>query len=131
MITIATGHDHWRNPEIYFALNIDDPRFSRLNAQNIKINGRYSNNRVYFEDLIGLTTTGEYRGDGYLPVDFDLIKDYEDRWIESDPISMKFNSRTSSMEFLSPYFAYIDSINGEYPDLIKTRVNFSNLTVYY
>ena len=99
--------------EINFALNIDQPRFSRLNAQNIKINGRYSNNRVYFEDLIGLTTTGEYRGDGYLPVDFDLIKDYEDRWIGSDPVSMNINSRTSSMEFLSPYFTYIDSINGD------------------
>ncbi|MFL3050999.1 MAG: translocation/assembly module TamB domain-containing protein [Candidatus Neomarinimicrobiota bacterium] len=99
--------------ELNFAINIDDPEFSRLNAQNIKINGRYSNNRVYFEDFISLTRTGEYRGEGYLPVDFDLIKYDEDRWIESDPVSINFNSRTSSMEFLSPYFTYIDSINGE------------------
>ena len=99
--------------EVNFSLNIDEAEFSRLKAQKVKMNGRYSDHRVYFEDLITLTRTGIYRGEGYLPIDFDLIKHDEDRWIESEPVSMNFNSQSSSMEFLSPYFTYIDSITGD------------------
>ncbi|MEE2876941.1 MAG: translocation/assembly module TamB domain-containing protein [Candidatus Neomarinimicrobiota bacterium] len=98
--------------EISFSLAIDDPGFSLLEAEQIKATGRYANHRLYFENLIGLTKTGEYIGEGYLPVDFDILAHDDDRWIETDPIVMNFTSNTSSMDFLSPYFTDLDSVKG-------------------
>ncbi len=98
--------------EISFALAIDDPRFSLIEAEQIKATGRYADHRLYFENLIGLTHNGEYTGEGYLPVDFDMVAHDEDRWIATDPIAMNFKSRTSSMDFLSPYFTDLDSVKG-------------------
>ncbi|MBH31295.1 MAG: hypothetical protein CMG71_04805 [Candidatus Marinimicrobia bacterium] len=98
--------------EISFSFAIDDPRFSLIEAEQIKASGRYAGHRLYFENLVGLTNTGEYRGEGYLPVDFDIVANDEDRWIETDPIAMDFKFKTSSMDFLTPYFTYLDSVKG-------------------
>ena len=99
--------------EIGFSFSVTDPRFSLIEAQQISATGRYIDHRLYFEDLVGLTKTGEYTGEGYLPVDLEVVPKDEDRWIESDPIAMQFTLRTSSMDFLSPYFTEIDSITGD------------------
>lgn len=100
------------SPEIGFSFTISDPRFSLIEATRISAVGRYIDHRVYFEDLVGFTKTGEYVGEGYLPVDFGVVPDEEDRWIETEPMAMRFTSRTSSMDFLTPYFADLDSITG-------------------
>ena len=99
--------------EIGFSFSVTDPRFSLIEAQQISVTGRYIDHRLYFEDLVGLTKTGEYTGEGYLPVDFEVVPKDEDRWIESDPIAMQFALQTSSMDFLSPFFTEIDSITGD------------------
>ena len=102
-----------KSSEIGFSFSITDLRFSLIQAEHISASGRYIDHRLYFDDFVGLTAAGEYTVEGYLPVDFGLVPEDEDRWIESDPIAMRFTSRTSSMDFLSPYFADIDSITGD------------------
>lgn len=101
------------SPEMVFEFSIDKPQFSRIHGEKISGSGRYTDQRLYFEDLVGYTKTGHYTGQGYLPVDFALVPEEKDRFIEFEPVSMNFKAKTSSLDFLTPYFAGLDSIKGD------------------
>lgn len=101
------------SPEIVFQFTIDNPRLDKIHGKTISGSGRYTDQRLYFEDLVGYTTSGHYVGEGYLPVDLALLPREKDRFLELDPISMKFRASTSRLDFLTPYFADIDSISGD------------------
>lgn len=103
-----------RSPEMDFQFTLKNPYFEETHGGTISASGRYIGQRLYFDDLVGYTKTGQYTGEGYLPVDFALVPEEKDRFIESDSISMRFAATTSSMDFLTPYFSDVDSVKGDF-----------------
>ncbi|MFQ6673756.1 MAG: translocation/assembly module TamB domain-containing protein, partial [Fidelibacterota bacterium] len=101
------------SPEMVFEFTIDKPWFDRIFAKQISGSGRYTDQRLYFEDLVGDSYAGRYTGDGYLPVDLSLVSNKEDRFLDSEPISMTFSAETSNMDFLTPFWSAVDSITGD------------------
>ena len=55
-----------------FSLDVKNPTFSILEAEAININGTYNNKRLFFENFVGYTKTGEYYAEGYIPIDLDV-----------------------------------------------------------
>ena len=100
--------------EMIFQLTVIEPRFHSIRAEKVSASGRYMDHRLFFEDLEGFTATGRYTGKGYIPAEFDLIADDEDRFMETEPISISFHANTSSLDFLTPYFSDVDSIKGDF-----------------
>jgi hypothetical protein len=100
--------------EMIFQLTIIEPQLDRIHAQKISASGRYMDHRLFFEDMEGFTATGHYTGEGYIPAEFDLIAEDEDRFMATEPISISFRAETSNLDFLTPYFADVDSIKGDF-----------------
>ncbi len=105
----GTGND----PEIVYAFEIISPRYDRINAQTISGSGRYTDYRLYFENLIAYTKSGYYSGGGYLPIDLSLSRVGSYRWLGNDPIAMQFSAVTPNLEILTPYLADLDSVTGD------------------
>ena len=102
------------DPEINYEFTISSLNFHRIKAESLSGSGRYTDKRLYFEDLVGITSSGQYTGSGYLPVDFSIGTNVESRFLSSDPISFRIESSTTQLEFLIPYFDDIDVISGNF-----------------
>jgi len=102
-----------KSPEIDFKFSVEDPWLDKIRGEVISGSARYTDRRLFFENLSGQTKTGFYSGEGYLPVDLAIIPEEKDRFIEYDPVYMEFESNTSSLDFLTPYFDDIDSVKGD------------------
>lgn len=100
--------------EMIFQLTVIEPQFHSVSAEKVSASGRYMDHRLFFEDLEGFTATGHYTGEGYIPVEFDLIAEDEDRFVETEPISISFQTNTSSLDFLTTYLTDVDSIRGDF-----------------
>lgn len=105
----GTGKD----PEMVYAFEIQSPSFDKISAKTILGSGRYTDHRLYFEDLVAYTEGGYYSGGGYLPVDLSLSRIPGNRWLEDDPLAMLFSAVTPNLEVLTPYLADIDSVTGD------------------
>jgi autotransporter translocation and assembly factor TamB len=105
----GTGNE----PEMVFAFEVISPRYDKINAQTIAGSGRYTDHRLYFEDLVGSTKGGDYSGEGYIPIDLSLSRSDGHRWLENDPIAMELSAVTSNFEVLTPYLVDVDSVTGD------------------
>jgi len=99
--------------DINFSLNVINPKFSLLSGKQLNVKGRYNNKRLFFENIIAYTLNGEYRSEGYIPLDLDLISENNNRFINNEPISMKLFGKSNSMELITPYFTNVDSVTGD------------------
>ena len=114
--------------DINFSLNVINPKFSLLNGNQLNIRGRYNNKRLYFENIIAYTLNGEYTSEGYIPIDLDVISENKNRFINNEPIALKFFGKSRSMELITPYFSNVDSVTGDidFELLIDGTINKSN-----
>lgn len=108
---VMTGLSH--SPDMVFQFTIQDPRLHRLSGELISVSGRYTDRRLYIEDMMAETPTGQYTANGYLPVNLALGSRSGQRILRTDPISMAFHGKTSRLSFLTPYLSSVDSVAGE------------------
>ncbi|MFB0516115.1 MAG: translocation/assembly module TamB domain-containing protein, partial [Candidatus Neomarinimicrobiota bacterium] len=94
-------------------LIVTEPRFDRLTGEVLSGRLRYEGQQLEFIDLALRTAAGLYTGGGTIPADLrpttgvlDVIKDA--------PVDLSFTGNTSQLDFITPYFGDIDSLNGEY-----------------
>lgn len=113
----ATGTFTARGPAeapIYVAdLSADAPRFDRLTGKRLSGRLRYEGQRLEFVDLALETTAGSYTGAGSLPMDLRPTLGTLDVIVDA-PVDLAFSGTTSRLDFITPYFEDIDSLNGEY-----------------
>ena len=102
-----------KKPEIVFAFEIISPRYDKIIAKNISASGRYTDKRLYFEDLIAYTKGGYYSGGGYLPIDLSISRLPNSRWLKDEPIAMQLSAVTPNLEILTPYLVDVDSVTGD------------------
>ncbi|UCD38888.1 MAG: hypothetical protein JSW54_05255, partial [Fidelibacterota bacterium] len=107
-------------------LSATNPRFDRVIGEQLTGRMRYERERLVFDDLDLMTATGVYMGSGSLPADLkptavklDVIKDA--------PVDLTFAGTTTQLDFLTPYFADIDSLNGEYKIELSLSGTFEQL----
>jgi len=114
--------------DISFSLNVIKPKFSLLSGNHLNVRGRYNNKRLYFENIIAYTLNGEYRSEGYIPLDLDIISENKNRFLNNEPIAMKLFGKSNSMELITPYFSNVDSLTGDvdFELLIDGTINKSN-----
>ncbi len=102
-----------KDPEMVFALEIISPRYDKIMGKTISGSGRYTDKRLYFEDLIAYIKGGYYSGGGYLPIDLSISNLPDNRWLKDERISMQFSAVTPNLEVLTPYLVDIDSVTGD------------------
>lgn len=95
-----------------FSLNLKNPTFSLLNADELNISGTYNDKRLFFENIIGYTKKGQYYAEGYIPIDLDIISENKNILILNDPVDLKIHGKSNSLELITPYFSDVDSLNG-------------------
>ena len=95
-----------------FSLNLKNPTFSLLNADELNISGTYNDKRLFFENIIGYTKKGQYYAEGYIPIDLDIISENKNILILNDPVNLKIHGKSNSLELITPYFSDVDSLNG-------------------
>ena len=95
-----------------FSFNLKNPTFSLLNADELNISGTYNDKRLFFENIIGYTKKGQYYAEGYIPIDLDIISENKNILILNDPVDLKIQGKSNSLELITPYFSDVDSVNG-------------------
>ncbi|MFQ6676251.1 MAG: hypothetical protein ACE5LH_07905, partial [Fidelibacterota bacterium] len=101
------------SPDMVFEFTVRDPRLDRINGRLVSVSGRYTDRRLYIEDMEAETETGSYSANGYLPVDL-AFGSRSPGWApKQDPVSMTFHGETSRLTFLTPYLSSVDSVSGD------------------
>ncbi len=108
------------DPVYVAALSIADPRFDRAAGELLTGRLKYERKRVQFSDLTLKTATGSYSGGGTLPADLSPTTGALNV-IGDAPVDLAFSGTTTQLDFLTPYFEDVDSLNGEY----EIELNFS------
>lgn len=105
---------------------IEDPRFDRVVGERLEGHLRYDQQVLAFSDLALTTASGSFSGGGTLPIDLrptmgtlGVVKDA--------PVDLAFAGATSRLDFLTPYFADIDSINGDFDIELSLTGTFRKL----
>ena len=110
-----------------FSLDVKNPTFSILEAEAININGTYNNKRLFFENFVGYTKTGEYYAEGYIPIDLDIKSEKNTTLVLDDPIDLKIHGNSNSFELVTPYFPDVDSLIGNIDFELILDGTFTNL----
>lgn len=129
------------SPEMVFESTIKNPKLGLISGKAISGSGRYTDRRLYLEDMVAETETGQFSGNGYVPVNLAMGTQSSERILKRDPISMTFHGESSRLSYLTPYLTSIDSVEGEISfDLTISgtpaapvrngRINVRNGTIY-
>ncbi|MCH7520399.1 MAG: translocation/assembly module TamB domain-containing protein [Candidatus Marinimicrobia bacterium] len=114
----VTGSFEARGPAhdpVYTAdFRIAAPQFDLIKGEHVTGHMRYEAQRLTFTDLALKTPKGAYTGGGVLPVDLRLAGDGGIRLLPDQPVDLAFAGTTTQMDFITPYFDVIDSLNGTY-----------------
>ncbi|MBA7600368.1 MAG: hypothetical protein GH143_05495 [Calditrichaeota bacterium] len=114
------------DPVYVAALSIADPRFDRVTGELLTGRLRYEHQRVQFSDLVLKTATGSYSGGGTIPADLSPTTGKLDV-ISDAPVDVAFTGNTTQLDFLTPYFGDVDSLNGEYEIELALSGTFERL----
>ncbi len=123
--SVLTGKLNASN--LKFSLDVKNPTFSILEAEAINVNGTYNNKRLFFENFVGYTKTGEYYAEGYIPIDLDIKSEKNTTLVLGDPIDLKIHGNSNSLELVTPYFPDVDSLIGNIDFELILDGTFTNL----
>ncbi len=108
-----TAHGPAEAPLYSGNFRIERPRFDRVVGERLEGHLSYDQRVLAFSDLALTTASGSFSGGGELPIDLrptmgslSVVKDA--------PVDLAFVGTTSRLDFLTPYFSDIDSINGDF-----------------
>ncbi|UCH62190.1 MAG: translocation/assembly module TamB domain-containing protein [Fidelibacterota bacterium] len=121
-----TARGQANHPVYSAALSIADPRFDRVAGELLTGRMQYERQRMQFSDLTLKTATGTYSGGGTLPADLSPTTGALDV-ISDAPVDLAFSGTTTQLDFLTPYFGDVDSLNGEYEIEIALSGTFEQL----
>lgn len=102
------------------------PRFNRLSGELLSGRLRYEGQQLEFFDLALETTTGSYTGGGTLPMDLRPTVGTLDVIVDA-PVNLAVSGTTSRLDFITPYFDDVDSLNGEYQIELALTGTFKRL----
>ncbi|MCK4578185.1 MAG: translocation/assembly module TamB domain-containing protein [Candidatus Marinimicrobia bacterium] len=99
---------------VYVAdLSFDNPKFDLITGERLSGTLRYEKQRLHFENLKMVTRSGQYTGDGSLPMDINPGTPRSEVLVAGD-LDMDLRGSTSQLDWFTPYFAIVDSALGEY-----------------
>lgn len=123
----VTGSFEARGPAhdpVYTAdFNIAAPQFDLIKGEHLTGHLRYEDQRLTFTNLALETPSGAYTGGGVLPVNLSGGI----RLLPDQPVDMVFAGTTAQLDFITPYFDVIDSLNGTYSIELALSGTFDRL----
>lgn len=101
------------NPIVTADLSIQAPAFDRIKGELLTGRLQYEGEKLSFADLALQTEAGAYSGSGLIPVDL-RGGQQGPQLVLDQPVDMALAGTTAQLDFLTPYFDIIDSLNGEF-----------------
>jgi autotransporter translocation and assembly factor TamB len=113
------------NKPVYHAdLAARNPGYDKLRGEQLSGRIEFAAGRLFFSDLELKTRVGQYSGFGTMPLD---VVDGLLIISKEDSVNFDFKGTTRRLEFITPYFDEIDSLNGEFEVGLALSRNFGSL----
>ncbi|MFC1481849.1 translocation/assembly module TamB domain-containing protein [Candidatus Neomarinimicrobiota bacterium] len=112
------------SPAYRTELTVQNPGYDKLRGEELSGSIDFAAGRLYFSDLKLKTKAGQYSGHGTMPLNMagGLLTISKE-----DSVNFDFKGTTRRLEFITPYFDNIDSLNGEFEIGLSLSRNFGNL----
>lgn len=124
MTSILNINGSYSDPKINFPIEITKPIINKIKLKSGKVNIKYSDKKLYLNDVNFISKNGEYLGYGYFPMDLSFSNN--NILDKNDSIYFTVTAEDDNLTYLTPFLRSVEQVNGNIFTTLTLNGTFNN-----